>query len=196
MKEVSVSLARSLCLKYHEGQFREISGLPYSSHPIAVAELLYDHGYKDDRTLAEALTHDLIEDTDMTCRLLQAYFDTEYAHDTHILSRNTVGDQTVLDLNAILPYPVNSFTPDLLYKLRLYHLGNERVQRIKIADMIDNTSDLEYQTPLYVSKKVNDSFTFYLPLAQRVAPTLGKELFEHVRPYVHQTPLERLLIAA
>ena len=47
---------------WHTGQFRK-SGDPYITHPLAVAAILADIGM-DTTTLAAALLHDTIEDTD------------------------------------------------------------------------------------------------------------------------------------
>ena len=46
----------------HEGQYRK-GGLPYITHPLAVAEMVKDWGYDEDVQIA-ALFHDLLEDTD------------------------------------------------------------------------------------------------------------------------------------
>lgn len=48
--------------RMHEGQFR-IGGLPYITHPIAVAELVRQAGYGEEYQIA-ALFHDLLEDTE------------------------------------------------------------------------------------------------------------------------------------
>ncbi len=49
----------------HAGQIRSGSGgRPYIEHPLAVAELLAEHGY-DDEVLAAALLHDVVEKSDV-----------------------------------------------------------------------------------------------------------------------------------
>ena len=48
----------------HEGQQRR-SGEPFIAHPVGVARVLADL-HLDDSTLAAALLHDVVEDTDLT----------------------------------------------------------------------------------------------------------------------------------
>jgi guanosine-3',5'-bis(diphosphate) 3'-pyrophosphohydrolase len=58
----------------HAGQVRNGSGgMPYIEHPIAVAALLDEHGF-DEETLAAALLHDVIEDSDATLDELRDQF--------------------------------------------------------------------------------------------------------------------------
>lgn len=58
----------------HEGQVRNGSGgMPYVDHPIAVAALLDEHGYRDE-VLAAALLHDVVEDSETTLEELREEF--------------------------------------------------------------------------------------------------------------------------
>lgn len=58
----------------HQGQTRKASGLPYITHPVAVAMLLQQHGFGDEETLAAALLHDVVEDTELTADELARQF--------------------------------------------------------------------------------------------------------------------------
>lgn len=50
----------------HAGQVRKFSGIPYVSHPVAVAEIVSKvHGATEDMIVA-AILHDTVEDTDAT----------------------------------------------------------------------------------------------------------------------------------
>src|SRR5580692_7343841 len=61
----------------HSGQKRK-SGEPYITHPVAVAQILADLGIGT-KTLAAALLHDTVEDTDYTLDLLRHDFGDEVA---------------------------------------------------------------------------------------------------------------------
>jgi len=53
--------ALEIAKEYHSGQHRKVTGLPYVSHPIAVADRFEDENYK-----IVAVLHDTIEDTELT----------------------------------------------------------------------------------------------------------------------------------
>lgn len=63
--------------RYHHGQMRK-SGAPYITHPLAVAILLAEIGM-DTTTLAAALLHDTVEDTDLPIGQVKAEFGPEVA---------------------------------------------------------------------------------------------------------------------
>ena len=63
----------------HQGQVRNGSGgMPYVEHPVTVAALLDEHGYGE-ATLAAALLHDVVEDSDTTLDELHELFGDEVA---------------------------------------------------------------------------------------------------------------------
>jgi (p)ppGpp synthase/HD superfamily hydrolase len=58
----------------HAGQIRNGSGgVPYIEHPLAVADLLAEHGFADE-VLAAALLHDVVEESDTGVTELGARF--------------------------------------------------------------------------------------------------------------------------
>ena len=77
----SETIARALAKasEDHAGQVRNGSGgLPYIEHPRMVAATLATRGYPD-ATLAAALLHDVVEDSDTTVEDLRAEFGGEIA---------------------------------------------------------------------------------------------------------------------
>jgi GTP pyrophosphokinase len=76
--DVSLLLrAYEMAERYHRGQTRK-SGAPYITHPLAVAQLLAATGM-DTTTLAAALLHDTVEDTDLLIGQVKAEFGAEVA---------------------------------------------------------------------------------------------------------------------
>ncbi|HVW46875.1 MAG TPA: HD domain-containing protein [Solirubrobacterales bacterium] len=70
----------------HAGQIRNGSGgLPYIEHPRMVAATLAGRGYSD-TTVAAALLHDVVEDSDTTVEDLRAEFGDEIADLVAVLS--------------------------------------------------------------------------------------------------------------
>ncbi len=61
----------------HRGQLRK-TGAPYITHPLAVARMLANVGL-DAPTVAAALLHDTVEDTDVTLEMLRERFGEEIA---------------------------------------------------------------------------------------------------------------------
>lgn len=75
---INRKLILDFATKKHEGQVRRNSGLPYITHPIAVADMAESYGSSngDDRLYLEmlwtvGLCHDLLEDTDCTIEELE-----------------------------------------------------------------------------------------------------------------------------
>jgi (p)ppGpp synthase/HD superfamily hydrolase len=80
----------------HAGQVRNGSGgLPYIEHPRMVAATLAGHDYAD-ATLAAALLHDVVEDSDTTVEQLRAEFGDEIADLVAALS----DDESIEDYRA------------------------------------------------------------------------------------------------
>lgn len=64
----------------HAGQVRNGSGgMPYFEHPVRVAALLDEYGYGEEKVLAAALLHDVVEDSETTLDELRERFGGEVA---------------------------------------------------------------------------------------------------------------------
>lgn len=69
-----VGNALELARRAHAGQLRRGSdGRPYIDHPLAVAELLLEHGYGDE-ALAAALLHDVVEKSEIEIEEIRERF--------------------------------------------------------------------------------------------------------------------------
>ena len=130
---------RGYAEKAHGDQKRKYSGQPYIVHPVAVMNLCKE--YTDDTaTLAAALLHDVLEDTDVTPHQLREYlYSVLDKHDAEKCFRY-VKDLT--DEYTKVNYP------HLNRKKRRHHeaerLGKAapQAQTVKYADLIDNCLDI------------------------------------------------------
>jgi len=69
-----IRAALELAERAHAGQTRSGSGgMAYIHHPVAVAELLAEHGYGEE-TVAAALLHDVVEDSETSVAEIEARF--------------------------------------------------------------------------------------------------------------------------
>jgi len=66
-----IEKADHLAARAHEGQVRKEGGIPYITHPRAVAEILNAYNFPE-QVIAAALVHDVLEDTTVTPEELRA----------------------------------------------------------------------------------------------------------------------------
>ena len=158
-----ITLAKKYCEHYHEGQFRKGSNLPFSTHPIAVAGILSKYGYADEVTQCIALLHDTVEDSELRMNEIQEVFGYEISHGVYILSRNKGKMRDGKKLSH----------DDYLQRL---FWARKKIKRVKIADMIHNTRDLESLSPESIERKIKDATEFYIPIGKEIAPIMVKEL--------------------
>jgi guanosine-3',5'-bis(diphosphate) 3'-pyrophosphohydrolase len=77
--------ALTFAAKKHEGQNR-IGGLPYITHPVAVARMLREQGYGIDYQIT-GLFHDLLEDTDADIAEITALGGKDVAEAVKLLTK-------------------------------------------------------------------------------------------------------------
>ena len=123
--------------KYHGCQKR-LSGEPYYSHPLAVAELVTPHCFKTD-ILVTSILHDTIEDTDLTKDRIEYIFDANIANKVYDLTR-VKADRKISSVEMV----------QLLYVNKKYDL-----LLVKMFDRIHNMQTINYK-PLEKSKKTTD----------------------------------------
>lgn len=115
--ELLVDKAKEFATMAHVGQIRK-SGVPYITHPEAVATLLHTPPFK-----AVAWLHDVLEDTNATESDLRNIFPTEIVEAVLILTRTKAE-------------PYSEFIK------RIADSENEIAIRVKLADLTHNLSDL------------------------------------------------------
>jgi len=138
----------------HEGQFRK-SGDPYITHPVAVAEILLEFGL-DAPTLAAALLHDCVEDTNYSLAALRQDFGDEVAE--------LVDGVTKLDRLTYGP----KAEAETVRKMVVAMAKDIRVLVIKLADRLHNARTWQFVEAESSSRKAQETLDIYAPLAHRL----------------------------
>lgn len=143
--------------RVHEGQVR-LSGEPYLSHPLEVANILADMRL-DVESIAAALLHDVIEDTPATREDIEEMFGPGVAH--------IVSGVTKL---SVLPQATKiSQQAESLRKMILAMADDIRVVLIKLADRIHNMRTLKYhRNPEKQAAIAQETLDIYAPIAARL----------------------------
>ena len=140
--------------KAHTGQKRK-SGEPYITHPVAVAQILADLGIGA-KTVAAALLHDTVEDTDYTLDLLRRDFGDEIAM--------LVDGVTKLDK---VKYG-DSAQAETVRKMIVAMSKDIRVLVIKLADRLHNARTWGFVEEASATRKAQETLEIYAPLAHRL----------------------------
>lgn len=68
------------------------------------------------------------------------------------------------------------------YMQRLLWARN-KIKRVKIADIIDNTKDLQTLKLESIDEKIRDAEEFYIPWGNEIAPIMINELIDNINHY-------------
>ncbi len=172
-------------MKAH-GEQKRASGDPYISHPLEVAAIL-TRLKLDDATIAAALLHDTIEDTDATRAEIDRLFGHEIGHLVEGLTK-----LKKLDLVS-----KEAKQAENLRKLLLAIADDVRVLLIKLADRLHNMRTLEYRPPEARRVTAEETLDIYAPLAGRMGmQEMREELedlsFRELNPDAYKVITERL----
>ena len=140
----------------HEGQQRR-SGEPFIAHPVGVARVLADL-HLDDSTLAAALLHDVVEDTDLTIEEVRAEFGEE-------ITRLVEG---VTKLTRIHFQSREQAQAENYRKMIVAMAQDPGVILIKLADRLHNMRTIEYLGKQKQLQKARETLEVYAPLAHRL----------------------------
>ena len=172
--------------KAHDGQKRK-SGEPYIVHPLSVAKILVEMGMDTD-TVAAALLHDVVEDTEVELRELKS----EFGNDVAIL----VDGVTKLGL---LPLTTREEQQaENVRKMLLAMSQDIRVVIIKLADRLHNMRTIEYVSEQKQRDKSLETMEVFAPIAHRLGIRAVKEELEdlslkHLDPIGYQQIEEKLV---
>jgi RelA/SpoT family (p)ppGpp synthetase len=168
------------------GEQKRASGDPYISHPLEVAAILTDLKL-DDATIAAALLHDTIEDTDATRAEIDRVFGHEIGHLVEGLTK----------LKRLDLVSKEAKQAENLRKLLLAVADDVRVLLIKLADRLHNMRTLDHQPPDARRRTADETLEIYAPLAGRMGMHQMREeledlAFRQLNPQAYKILSERL----
>ena len=158
-----VRRAYEIAAERHRSQVRQ-SGDLYISHPVEVAHILADICL-DAPTLAAALLHDVVEDTELPLEKIRERFGEDTA-------RLVEGVTKISRLDLMAP---EARQAENLRKMILAMVNDVRVVLIKLADRLHNMRTLEYVDPEKQQRIARETLDLYAPIAHR----LGMSLFRN-----------------
>ena len=148
--------AYEFAAEQHRSQKRE-SGDPYLSHPLEVAHVLADMKL-DVTSLAAALLHDTVEDTQIPISRITEQFGIETA-------RLVEGVTKISRLDLLAP---EARQAENLRKMLLAMVNDVRVVVIKLADRLHNMRTLEYLPSEKQQRIARETLDVYAPIAHRL----------------------------
>lgn len=148
--------AFDLAVDAHKDQRRK-TGEPYIYHPIAVAKIVADEIGLGATSIASALMHDVVEDTDYTLEDIEKLFGSK-------ISKIIDG----LTKIAVLNKQSVSIQSENYKKLLLTLSEDVRVILIKIADRLHNMRTLDSMREDKQLKIASETIFIYAPLAHRM----------------------------
>lgn len=141
----------------HKNQRRK-SGEAYIFHPIAVAKIVASEIGLGPTSIAAALMHDVVEDTDITVEDIERMFNPKIAQIVEGLTK----------ISKLEPDPDVSMQAENYRKMLLTLNDDVRVILIKIADRLHNMQTMESMAPYKQAKIASETLYIYAPLAHRL----------------------------
>jgi len=165
-----IRIAGEYAESLHEGQFR-VSGEPYISHPVAVAEIVFDLGL-DTASICSALLHDTVEDCSDKTNLgeIESKFGKEIALIVDGLTKMVtmyVADKEEAHIENIR-------------KMLLAMSKDIRVIFVKLCDRLHNMRTLSVKPDLKRRSTALETMYVYAPLAHRLGMQKVKQELENL----------------
>ncbi|MCL6450917.1 MAG: bifunctional (p)ppGpp synthetase/guanosine-3',5'-bis(diphosphate) 3'-pyrophosphohydrolase [Acetobacteraceae bacterium] len=169
----------------HQGQYR-VSGEDFIQHPVAVAAVLAELGL-DVTTVAAGLLHDVVEDTGVTLKEIEAEFGPE-------MGRLVDG---VTKLSRLEYRSREEEQAENLRKMFLAMARDIRVIIIKLADRLHNLRTLRHLDPEKRREIARETLDVFAPLAHRLGIFRFKWELEdlalyHLEPEIYRDLVEKV----
>lgn len=161
-----IDKAYRLAEKAHGSQLR-VSGVPYILHPTSVACILVDLGM-DTESVAAALLHDVVEDTDVTLDDITKDFGPGIAH-------------LIDGVTKLRKIPFSSREQqqaENIRKMLMAMADDIRVIIIKLADRLNNMRTIDCKEEQKRRDTALETMEYYAPIANRLGIRAMKEEME------------------
>ncbi len=183
--EAMLNKAYVYAMKAHGHQVRA-SGDPYFTHPLEVAAILTEMKL-DDATIAAALLHDVVEDTEATHAEIEHLFGGEISELVEGLTK----------INRLDLISKEAAQAENLRKLLLAMSRDARVLLVKLADRLHNMRTLHHVKPDKRARIAKETMDIYAPLAGRMGMhSMREELddiaFQELYPEARDGIMKRL----
>ena len=132
-----------------------LSGEPYYSHPLTVAELVAPYCFKTD-ILVTSILHDVIEDTELTKDMLEYIFDANIASKVDDLTRVKI-DRKISSAEMV----------QLLYISKKYNL-----LLIKMFDRVHNMRTIGAKPKEKLIKSTEETIEFFIIILMQLRHTI------------------------
>ena len=141
----------------HDGQMRK-SGEPYIHHPLEVAKIVARDIGLDYISIAAAILHDTVEDTEVTLKDLDETVGSD-------ISRIVDG---LTKISKLKKEKILSIQAENFRKMLLTLNDDIRVILIKIADRLHNMKTLDFLSEEKQLKIASETLYIYAPIAHRI----------------------------
>lgn len=159
----------------HTGQTRDEGG-PYLEHPVRVALILLEEcAVKDPVEIAAALTHDVLEDSQIAAGELGRRTEAKVGEIVAALTKDKIASGLTGDARVA----AKTARDNRYY----HHIGQSelRVRRVKCADRVDNLRSVGKSPEKGKAERyAAETRAHLLPIAKQTDPHLAKEIEELV----------------
>jgi GTP pyrophosphokinase len=149
--------ALDIAIDAHKNQYRK-SGEPYIFHPISVAKIVAEKIGLDANSIAAALLHDVVEDSEYNIEKIKSVFGEKIARIVEGLTK----------ISKLKKDKIISIQSENFRKMLLTLNDDVRVILIKIADRLHNMRTMDSMSYEKQIKISSETLYIYAPIAHRI----------------------------
>jgi guanosine-3',5'-bis(diphosphate) 3'-pyrophosphohydrolase len=166
-EKTQIRQAYEMAVEAHQAQYRK-TGEPYILHPIEVARICAEEMGLGTRAVVAALLHDVVEDSQISLKEINAQFGPKIALIVDGLTKFTKAIQKEQDDPELEMLSPDSHQAENFKKVLLTLAKDVRVVLIKMADRLHNMRTIGSMPRDKQLKIVAESTYIYAPLAHRL----------------------------